>query len=105
MYLLQWSEIVYLRIEPDLDLLSSTAIEALCHSFPHIKRLDIHASSVSDLPKLLNQMKITLTDIIIRQPQTVNYERLITREWIERNTKLKNFHYSCDVQNCVSLWF
>ncbi len=105
----QWSDIVYLRIEPDfedsLDLLPSTAIQALCHSFPHIKRLDIHSSSVSDLPQLLNRMKMTLTDIIIRQPQTVNYERLITRQWIEQNSELKNFHYSCDVQNCVSLWF
>ncbi|CAF4839207.1 unnamed protein product [Rotaria sp. Silwood1] len=106
----QWSEIIYLRIEPhfenNLDLLPSTAaIEALCHSFLHIKRLDIHSSSVSDLPQLLNRMKMILTDIIIRQPQTINYERLITREWVERNTDLKNFHYSCDVQNCVSLWF
>jgi hypothetical protein len=81
-------------------------IEALCHSFPHIERLDIHLSSVSDLPQLLrNRMKMKLTDIIIRQSETINYERLITREWIEQNTELKNFHYSCDVQNCVSLWF
>jgi hypothetical protein len=110
LFLHEWPEIVYLRIEPhfenSLDLLPSTAIEALCHSFPHIERLDIHLSSVSDLPQLLrNRRKMKLTDIIIRQSQTINCERLITREWIEQNTELKNFHYSCDVQNCVSLWF
>ena len=107
--LYQWSDIVYLRIEPDsensLHLLPSSIIEALCHSFPHIKRLDIHSSFVDDLPQFLNRMQMKLTDIILRQPQTVNDEQLITRQGIEQNSQLKIFHYSCDVQNCVTLWF
>ncbi|CAF3642029.1 unnamed protein product [Rotaria sp. Silwood1] len=108
-FLHQWLEIVYLKIEPDfdnsLDLLPSIAIERLCHLFPHIERLDIHASFVSDLPQRFNRMQMTLANIILRQPPAVNYERLIRREWFERNTELKNFHYSWDVQNCVRLWF
>ncbi|CAF4596248.1 unnamed protein product, partial [Rotaria sp. Silwood2] len=70
-FLHQWPHIVDLKIENDfqskLHVLCSTDIDALCHSFTHIERLDIHSSSITDLPQLLNRMKKTLTDIIIRQ--------------------------------------
>ncbi|CAF1344938.1 unnamed protein product [Rotaria sordida] len=85
-------------------MLCTNDIDALCHSFTNIERLDIHSSSITDLPQLLNRMKKTLTDIIIRQSRKVNNEQLITREWIERNTELENFHYTCDFWNAVRLW-
>lgn len=105
----QWPNIHHLRIEYDfennLQLSSSAEIDTLCHSFTHIERLDIHAASVTDLPQLLNKMKKKLTDIIIRQPRIDNNGQSITREWIERNTELENFHYACDDMNTVYLWF
>ncbi|CAF0948898.1 unnamed protein product [Rotaria sordida] len=103
----QWSHIIHLKIDNDREgksyILSSNDIDSLCHSFPHIERLDIYSSHVTDLSQLLNRMKITLTDIIIRQSHNVNNQQLITRQWIERNTKLKNFHYKsrCDF---IQLW-
>ncbi|CAF1344920.1 unnamed protein product [Rotaria sordida] len=90
--------------EGGLHMLCTNDIDALCHSFTNIERLDIHSSSITDLPQLLNRMKKTLTDIIIRQSRKVNNEQLITREWIERNTELENFHYTCDFWNAVRLW-
>ncbi|CAF3753462.1 unnamed protein product [Rotaria sp. Silwood1] len=108
LFLHQWPHIVDLKIEHDfpskLHVLCSTDINALCHSFTHIERLDIHSSSINNLPLLLNRMKKTLTDIIIRQPDKVNNQKLITHEWIEQNTELHNFHYTCDYWNSVRLW-
>jgi hypothetical protein len=110
LFLHQWPHIVDLQIEKYFDnmshVLSSNDIDALCHSFRHVKRLDIHSSSVTDLPQLLNQMKMILTDIIIRQRHVLNNEQFITCEWIEQNTELKNFHYTSisDFWNSVKLW-
>jgi hypothetical protein len=106
----QWPDILHLRIESDLEeglqLSSSDEIDALCRSFTHLERLDIHSASVTDLPQLLNRIQNkTLTDIIIRQPRTASNEQFITREWIERNTEFQHFHYACDSENSVSLWF
>ncbi|CAF4157106.1 unnamed protein product [Rotaria sordida] len=107
-FLQQWPHIIDLKIENDfqggLHMLCTNDIDGLCHSFTNIERLDIHSSSITDLPQLLNRMKKTLTDIIIRQSRKVNNEQLITREWIERNTELENFHYTCDFWNAVRLW-
>jgi hypothetical protein len=88
-------------------VLSSNDIDGLCHSFGHIKRLDIHSSSCIDLPQLLNRMKMVATYIIIKQLHRVKKEQFITREWIEQNTELKNFHYTStnDFWHSIGLWF
>ncbi|CAF1114490.1 unnamed protein product [Rotaria sordida] len=108
LFLHQWPHIVDLKIEYDfqsrLHVLYSNDIDALCHSFTHIKRLDIHSSFITDLPLLLNRMKKILTTIVIRQPRKINDEQLITCEWIEQNTELKKFYYTCDFWNSVRLW-
>jgi hypothetical protein len=110
LFLHQWPHIVDLKIENDYEnrshMLSSNDVDALCHSFSYIKRLDIHSSSATDLLQLLNGMKMILTDIIIRQSHQVNNEQFITREWIERNTELKNFYHTstCDFWYSVRLW-
>jgi hypothetical protein len=105
LFLHQWPHIVNLKIENDFasrfHVLCSNDIDALCHSFPHIERLDIHLSSVTDLSQLINRMKMRLTDIVIRQLRKVNNEQFITREWVERNTELQNFHYRCSYWNCL----
>ncbi len=109
-FLYQWPDIIHLRIENDFEdgiqLSSSDEIDALCRSFTHIERLDIHSASVTDLPQLLNKIKNkTLGDIFIRQPRIVSDEQFITHEWIERNTEFQHFHHACDSENSVSLWF
>jgi hypothetical protein len=108
LFLHEWPHIIRLTIENDFEsrvhVLSSNDINALCHSFPYIEQLSIHLLSVTDLPQLLNRMKMTLTDIIITQPGNVNNEQFITREWIERNTELRKFHYTCAYEILISLW-
>ncbi len=107
-FLYQWPHIVHLKIENDFGsrfhVLCSNDIDALCYSFPRIKQLDIHSSSITDLPQLINRMKMTLTDILIRQPRNVSNEKSITHEWIKRNTELQNCHYTCNDWNSVRLW-
>ncbi len=110
LFLHQWPHIIDLKIKDKFrsisHVLSSNDIDTLCHSFPHIKRLDIHSSSVTDLAQLINRMKFILTDIIIRQSYNTNNELFITYEWIERNTELKKFHYTStfDFWNSIRLW-
>ncbi|CAF3618419.1 unnamed protein product [Rotaria sp. Silwood1] len=108
LFLHYWPHIVDLKIENTFEnrsrLLSSNDIDAICHSFPYIKHLDIYSLSVPDLAQLLSKMKMTLREVFIRQPFKVKNEKLITREWIERNTDLKSFHYTCDYWNIVCLW-
>jgi len=104
----QWPRIVSLTITNDHEnshtVLSLNDVEAICHSFPHIKHLDIHLLSICDPSQLINRMKMKLTNIIIRQPHKIDSEPLITREWIERNTDLQNFHYVLDKRDKVQLW-
>ena len=94
------------KLKSESHLLSSNDIDALCHSFPHLKQLDIHSSSVIDLAQLINRMKFILTDIIIRQSDNTNSELFITYEWIKQNTELNKFHYTFiwDHWNSIRLW-
>ncbi|CAF3311328.1 unnamed protein product [Rotaria sp. Silwood2] len=107
-FLYQWPHIVDLNIKivfnPEFHVLSSNDVDALCHSFTHIERLEIHSSSVPDLAQLLNRMKMTLKQIFITQPYKTNNEQLITREWIKQKTNLQNFYYTCNRLNIVYLW-
>jgi hypothetical protein len=48
---------------------------------------------------------MTLIDIIIEQPREMfNREKFITRQWIEKNAELKNFHYARTDLNAIYLW-
>ena len=106
----QWHHIIDLKIEDKFEsasrVLSPKDIDTLCHSFPHIKQLDFHSSSVTDLVQLINKMKFILTDIIIRQSCNIKNQLFISYEWIERNTELKKFHYTFifDSWNSIRLW-
>jgi hypothetical protein len=107
-FLHQWPHIVDLMIENEFDhefnVLSSNDVDAFCHSFTHIERLDIHSSSVPDLAQLLNRMKKTLRQMCIRQSRKISNEQLITREWIREKTDLQNFYYTRNDWNTVYLW-
>jgi len=72
--------------------------------FPYSKHLDIHLSSICDLPQLIHRMKMKLKNLIIRQSHKIDSKPLITREWIERNTDLQNFHYVFKKWHMVQLW-
>ncbi len=106
----QWFNIIDLKIEHDFEsrvhILSSNDINALYHSFPHIERLDIHSSSIIDLPQLLNGIKMTLKDIIIRQPCELTNQQFLTHQWIQQNTEFKHFHYAStsNFGNSIRLW-
>ena len=109
LYSNQWAYITDLRIENDpihgYQLTSSDEIEALCYAFPCIERLDIHSTSTTILPHLLQRMKETLIDVVIRQPLSANQnQQLITRQWIEQNVELTHIHYVRDNMNSVTLW-
>ncbi|CAF4211141.1 unnamed protein product [Rotaria sp. Silwood2] len=108
LFLYQWPHIIHLKTEYDYEhrihVLSSNDIDALCHSFTHIERLDIHSSSIPDLAQVINRMKMTLREIRIRQPRNIDNEQFITREWIKRNTDVQNFYYTCDDGNVVRMW-
>ncbi len=69
-----------------------------------LRQFAIHLLSICDLSQLINRMKIKLTNLIIRQPYKIDSEPLITREWIERNTDLQNFHYVFNKCDMIQLW-
>ncbi|CAF4486215.1 unnamed protein product [Rotaria sp. Silwood2] len=107
-FLHQWPHIIDLEIENEFKhefhVLSSNDVDAFCHSFTHIERLDIDSSSIPDLAQLLNRMKMTLRQMRIRHPDKINNEQLITREWIKQKTNLQNFYYTRNHWNTVTLW-
>ncbi|CAF3447372.1 unnamed protein product [Rotaria sp. Silwood1] len=110
LFFYQWPNIVHLRIENDFDnslyILCSNTIDAICSSFICLERLDFHLACVGDLQQVLNRIiNTTLIDILIRQPRGINSKQFVSCEWIKHNTELKNFYYTCDAENSVSLWF
>lgn len=104
LYSNQWSYITDLRIESDPiygdQLTSMDEINALCYAFPCLTRLDIHSTSTSLLPQLLQRMKETLIDVIIRQPLSVNQNQQL----IIYNVEQTHIHYVCDNINSITLW-
>ena len=109
LYAYQWSYITDLKIENDLingyQLSSSEEIDALCQAFPYVERLDIHSTSTTVLPQILQRMKNTLIDVVIRQSLVSNQEQQLSlRQSIEENIERTDIHYVCDRMNSLSLW-
>lgn len=54
-------------------------------------------------------MSMTVSNVMLEHPINVtpttymNHE-FITQEWIEQNTRLHNFIYSCNKRNYISIW-
>lgn len=108
-YLYQWCHITDLRIENDsingYQLSSLDEIDAFCRAFPRVKRLDIHSTSTTVLPQLLQRMKTTLIDVVIRQSLVINQEQQVSlRQSIEEHVERTHMDYVCDRMNTVILW-
>ncbi|CAF3764171.1 unnamed protein product [Rotaria sp. Silwood1] len=105
-----WPQIIDLNIRNNCIVspksLSSIEIDGLCRSFTHLKRLAFDCENVRNLSKLFNNMTTTLSNIHIRHYTNLrdNNLRLITRQWLEQNTKLSNFDYFNGNDCCVYLW-
>ena len=105
-----WSRITRLHIVWGSDRLPKffdhNQVDSLCRSFTSIQHLDFTRSFIDDVGQLLNNMMMTLTHVYIDHStsMTADDDRFISHQWLQRNTKLRNFHYSCDQRNTVRLW-
>ena len=105
-----WSRITRLGIIWGSDrlpkLLDQNQVDFLCRSFARIEYLEFARSFIDDIAQLLNSMMMTLTHVYIDHlpPITPDDDRFISSQWLERNTQLHSFHYSCDEENRVHLW-
>ena len=105
-----WSRITRLDIIWGSDrlpkLLDQNQVDSLCRSFTRIQRLKFARSFIDDVSQLLNSMMRTLSQVSILHlpPITTDDHRFISHQWLERNTRLCHFHYSCDRENTVRLW-
>jgi hypothetical protein len=87
--------------------LTSDEINAFVHSFNRIKYISFFQRIDLNLVNFINSMPTTISSILIRHPVNVtadNYDGFITRDWLERNTRLCNFFYSCNELNNVNVW-
>jgi hypothetical protein len=105
-----WPRITHLTIIWGSDrlpkLIDENQVKSLCHSFTHLQQLEFTRSFIDNVSELLNSMMTTLTHVRIDHlpPITATDDRFISQQWLERNTKLRNFHYSCGENNQVDLW-
>ncbi|CAF3897218.1 unnamed protein product [Rotaria sordida] len=87
--------------------ITSDEIDILYYSFNHIEYIEFDYELDVNIIKLINNIPITICCIVIYQPVNVTadtFHGFITREWLEQNTRLCNFLYSCNKQNTVTLW-
>ncbi|CAF2137259.1 unnamed protein product [Rotaria magnacalcarata] len=103
-----WPHIFYLNIDYSFapKSLALNEIPTLWRSFDHVQCFTFDRRCVHDLAKFLNCMTPTIFKLLIYQfGDLSNYDPpLITREWLELNTKLCHFDYSSNDYNTVHLW-
>jgi hypothetical protein len=111
LFIHQWPHIVDLRLLTNIpdrsEPMTLCEINAFCRSFTHVERLCISMDTFSDLSRLLSNMITILSEISIVQDvngNTANNDQIIQRDWIEKNTQLRNFHYLCTKDNTIHLW-
>jgi hypothetical protein len=97
-----WPQIIDLNMKNDsphpYQCLSSTEIDAFCHSFTHLKQFAFDRQSVRQLSRFFNNITMTLSNISIRHHGKLSSynPRVITREWLEQHTKQNDFDYFND---------
>jgi hypothetical protein len=105
-----WPHILHLQIIWGSDrssrLLTQNQTDSLCRSFSNVKQLEFARCFINDISQLLNSMMTTLSHVLIENIPKIraNGDGFISYEWLERNTKLSNFSYSCDKGNNVYIW-
>jgi hypothetical protein len=88
-------------------LITSDEINAFYHSFNHIEYIRFYHDTDLNLVNLINNMPITIFSIVIYHPinaTTATFAGFITCDWLEQNTRLCNFFYSCNELNIVNVW-
>jgi hypothetical protein len=97
-----WPQIIDINMKNDFprpyQCLSSTEIDAFCHSFTHLKQFAFDRQSVRQLSRFFNNITMTLSNISIRHHGKLSSynPRVITREWLEQHTKQNDFDYFND---------
>jgi hypothetical protein len=115
LFVSHWSSIRRLEILTSWPTATTTErsltpdeIDAFYRSFTHIEHLSIYPDIDLNPSILLNNIPKTISNIVIHHPYKVtpdSFDDFITREWLEQNTRLRHFLYSCNELNVVSLWF
>jgi len=88
--------------------LNSNETDAFYRSFSHIENLIFRHDVDLNMSKLLNKIPTSISNVVVLHPRNVTlaeFPDFITRDWVEQNTCLRNFVYSCNQINVVSLWF
>ena len=105
-----WPRITHLSIvwgsDPLPKLIDENQVESLCRSFTHLQQLEFARPFIDNVPQLLNTMMTTLTHVRIDHWTSITAadDRFISQQWLEQNTELRHFHYSCSENNRVDLW-
>jgi hypothetical protein len=105
-----WPHIVYLAIiwgsDPAPRLLTQNQVDSLCRSFTRVDHLEFSRCFIDNISQILNSMMMTLSYVSIDHSysMTLHDDRFISYEWLERNTKLRNFGYSCENNRTVHIW-
>jgi hypothetical protein len=105
-----WPHIVYLSIIWGSDraprLLTQNQVDSLCRSFTGVEQLEFSRCFIDNISQVLNSMMMTLSYVSIEHlpPITLHDGRFLSYDWLERNTKLRNFGYSCDRNRTVRIW-
>ncbi|CAF3453593.1 unnamed protein product [Rotaria sp. Silwood2] len=88
--------------------LTLSEIDAFYLSFTHIEYLSFHQDVDLNPSILLNNIPTTISNIVVYHPVNIthaDFQDFVTPDWLEQNTRLRDFYYSCSKLNTVSLWF
>jgi len=105
-----WPHIIYLSIvwgsDPAPRLFTQNQVDSLCRSFNRVERLEFSRCFIDNISQVLNSMMMTLSYVSIEHSPPIRRhdDRFISYEWLERNTKLRNFGYSCENNRTVHIW-
>jgi hypothetical protein len=88
--------------------LTVNEIDMIYRSFTHLQYLSFYQNVCLNPSTLLNKKPRTISNIIIHHPPRTTpaeFSDFVTCEWLDKNTSLRDFAYSCNKVNTVSLWF
>ena len=89
-------------------ILTGNEMEMFYHSFTHLEYVSFYQDGHLNPSILLNTMPKTISNIVIYHPDKItpaDFPDFVTRDWLEEKTCLRDFFYSCNQLNAVSLWF
>ncbi|CAF1172584.1 unnamed protein product [Rotaria sp. Silwood1] len=106
----KWPKIVNLNIMSNYPFpsepLISVQIDSFWRSFNRLETMSFCRETIQDVARLFDNRATTLSTVKIRHFRTLNDDdpRLITYNWLEKNTKLRQFDYFCNDARIVFIW-